>query len=318
MNRCISLLTLACLVLATSAHAIGVEDAFAPDPGSKPLALHIWYPDSLGTDNANSMRLPLIVISHGTGGSNMSHEDTARALAESGFVVAAIMHTGDNYQDSSDVRLDQPTRPRHVTRTIDYMTTHWRAHQQIDAARIGMFGFSAGGFTALVIAGGVPSFSGTAQRCQRRPDLWDCVYLRKHNFLPRPERTRQIVNWRGDARVRAAVIAAPAAAYSFEPDGLSQVHIPLQLWGAGQDKIVESNAAMVRNLLPIKPEYHWVAGAGHFAFMAPCNWRLRSIITVMSWFGTERICSDPDNFNRELFHQSFNTEVVRFLSQQLH
>jgi hypothetical protein len=52
--------------------------------------------------------------------------------------------------------------------------------------------------------------------------------------------------------------------------------------------------------------------------MAPCNWRLRSIITVMSWFGTERICSDPDNFNRELFHQSFNTEVARFLSQQLH
>jgi predicted dienelactone hydrolase len=44
---------------------------------------------------------PLVLISHGTGGSGASHYDTALALAlaDEGFVVAALTHTGDNYMD---------------------------------------------------------------------------------------------------------------------------------------------------------------------------------------------------------------------------
>ena len=47
--------------------------------------------------------LPLVLISHGTAGSEASHYDTALALADAGFVVAALTHTGDNYMDQSYV-----------------------------------------------------------------------------------------------------------------------------------------------------------------------------------------------------------------------
>jgi len=40
-------------------------------------------------------------MSHGTGRLYGSHYDTALALAEAGFVVIAISHTGDTYQDGS-------------------------------------------------------------------------------------------------------------------------------------------------------------------------------------------------------------------------
>ena len=45
--------------------------------------------------------LPLVVISHGHGGSYSGHHDTAEALADAGFVVAALNHPGDTFADMS-------------------------------------------------------------------------------------------------------------------------------------------------------------------------------------------------------------------------
>ena len=47
--------------------------------------------------------LPLVLISHGTAGSEASHYDTALALADEGFVAATLTLTGDNYMDQSYV-----------------------------------------------------------------------------------------------------------------------------------------------------------------------------------------------------------------------
>src|SRR3982074_2168418 len=45
--------------------------------------------------------LPLIVFSHGRRGNFAGHHDTAAALANTGFVVAAINHPGDTVLDLS-------------------------------------------------------------------------------------------------------------------------------------------------------------------------------------------------------------------------
>ncbi|MBS0528462.1 MAG: hydrolase, partial [Proteobacteria bacterium] len=46
-------------------------------------------------------KLPLIIFSHGRGAWFGAHHDTAEALADAGFVVAAINHPGDNGNDLS-------------------------------------------------------------------------------------------------------------------------------------------------------------------------------------------------------------------------
>jgi predicted dienelactone hydrolase len=52
--------------------------------------------------------------------------------------------------------------------------------ERLDPTRIGIFGHSAGAFTALVAAGGTPNLDRIAQRCRERPEDRACQ--------PAPER----------------------------------------------------------------------------------------------------------------------------------
>ena len=77
------------------------------------------------------------------------------ALAESGFIVAAPTHNGDNLKDPSEIGKPQwiPDRARQMKRVDDFLVTQWSEKASIDAHRIGVFGFSAGGTTALLNLG---------------------------------------------------------------------------------------------------------------------------------------------------------------------
>lgn len=291
------------------------EEATALDPDDKPLSIRIWYP----ADLTRRGTVPLIVISHGTGGSSIGHADTAIALAEAGFVVVAMDHTGDNYRDTSYVGLGKHFigRPRHVSRAIDFMLGQWAHRTAIDPARIGMFGHSAGAFTALVVAGAEPHLSRGKVFCRERPQSWTCRYLRR-NGLTLADLTRQRkFAWHHDPRVKAIVIAAPAVGYTFDKANLAGVRLPVQLWTAGKDDVVEDSPATIRTALTAPTDYHLAQGAGHFSFLSPCDARMRAVITVMHWFGTEAICKDPAGFDRTHFHQGFNASVVRFFDEKL-
>ena len=112
----------ACIVilccLAPSANAAGIQ-LFNHGPA---LSGAIWYPCQaepkhvdLGDQGAGvdyglvgvkdcpitRAKLPLVVSSHGTAGWFGGHHDTAAALADAGFVVAAMNHSGDNGNDRS-------------------------------------------------------------------------------------------------------------------------------------------------------------------------------------------------------------------------
>jgi predicted dienelactone hydrolase len=318
----IAIATLGVLMLAvTPALSVGFEQVMVPDPDGAPLEVGIWYPSdapaapqrlglfeqTVAAKGAVAGRaLPLIVMSHGTGGSFEGHYDTAHALAEAGFVVAAVTHTGDNYRDNSGfTRLDN--RPRHIKVLIDYMLASWPRHDAIDPARIGMFGFSAGGFTTLVSIGGDPDLSVTAAFCAAHPDDWACRRIREtHAALP----TTAPV-WVHDRRIAAAVVAAPAVGYSFTPQRLAGITVPIQLWRGDSDEILPHpfHAQNVYDSLPVKPEYHVVPNAGHFAFLAPCNASLAVMVP--------EICHDPAGFDRAAFHREFNPAVVAFFKAHL-
>jgi predicted dienelactone hydrolase len=62
---------------------------------------------------------------------------------------------------------------------IDYMRASWQHHEAQDPFRVGMFGFSAGSFTALVAIGGTPDMSTVAPHCAAHPDEWSYRMLRE-------------------------------------------------------------------------------------------------------------------------------------------
>ena len=310
----------AALLLAGSAHAgnVGFETASAPVPGDKPLALTIWYPTD-APEQSRPLGLytqsvapgaalagrghPLIVISHGTGGSNADHYDTARALAADGFVVAALTHTGDTQGDRSRA-LRITERPAQLSRAIDYMLHDWRGHESVDAGRIGAFGFSSGGFTVLAAIGGEPDVARMARHCAEHPHFFDCQ-LGKQTGAAAPATPAPVAH---DSRIKAAVVAAPALGFAFAPSGLSKVSVPVQLWRAEWDTVLPQPyyAEVVHSLLP-RAEYRVASHAEHFDFMAPCSETLAKVAPM--------IC--VQTVDRAAFHKTFNAAVVRFFEKTL-
>jgi predicted dienelactone hydrolase/intracellular septation protein A len=321
------LLSVAGLILLTSsgdAGAVGFQQAAAPDPEGQPLELDIWYPsDAPATPRPlglfqqtvaadapiSGSQLPLIVISHGTGGGAETHYDTALALAEAGFIAVAVTHTGDNWRDHavSFTARNFIERPHHLKLTIDYMLTAWPGRDHLAAARIGAFGHSAGGFTVLVAIGGNPELARLAEFCREHPDDWGC----QHALARGPSGDPQAPVWVHDERIKAAVVAAPAAGYAFTVTGLAAVAAPVQLWEAEDDRIAPNrwSADNVKANLPSPLELHLVPSADHFAFIAPCSSVLAERVPD--------ICQDPPGFDRTAFHRDFNAAVVGFFQEQL-
>lgn len=316
--------TLVFTLCGVCAHAAGFQHGFAADPDGKPLDIGIWYPSqttaqpvTMGPTTMNvavngtvqGKSLPLVAMSHGTGGSFLSHFDTAIALADAGFVVVAVTHTGDNYADHSR-SVDVMDRPRQISRVIDHMLSMWAGHATIDPARIGMFGFSAGGFTTLASIGGIADLAKIGPMCRQYPGDFACQVIAKSSSsgaAPLTTPTASAV----DPRIKAAVVAAPALGFTFSPDGLRNVKVPVQLWRADNDVILPYPrfAEAVRLALPETPEYHVVPNAGHFDFLVPCSSALASLAPA--------ICTSAIGFDREVFHTSFNAAVLSFLNKTL-
>jgi predicted dienelactone hydrolase len=253
---------------------------------------------------------PLVVISHGTGGSNLDQRDTAIHLAERGFVVATLTHPGDNFQDTSGYGKEVQLfgRPRHVKAVLDALLAHPTFGKIIDGTRIGIAGMSAGGYTALVLAGGKPDFSRFAAYCREHAeDPWVCRREPKIDTAP------TISDWAvvQDARIKAAVLMAPALGFAFDRDSLAGVKVPIRMYRPQADEVVRypNNAEYLKEILPNAPEYVMLPGAGHYVFLAPCP---------PAFAGQARdICVDPPGVDRAAVHARLNGEIEGFFRRTL-
>jgi predicted dienelactone hydrolase len=317
------------LLAASPVGAAGFQFGSAPDPDDRPIELGIWYPSdapaapkTIGPVQQDvayygpvaGKALPLIVISHGTGGSALGHYDTALALADAGFVVVALSHTGDNYKDRaySFTPRNFTDRPRHVSRVVDFMLNDWDGHDRLDPARIGIFGHSAGAATALILIGGNPDLSLAVLFCRDHREDWGCRQARELSG-DRPLRAADWTtpDWHHDPRLKAAALAAPALGQAFGKTGLANVTAPVQLWRAEDDVITPNKwfGDIVRDDLPTPPEDHLVAKAGHFDFLAPCGDALAKL--------APDICNSEPGFDRSRFHQEMNKAIVAFFTAKL-
>jgi predicted dienelactone hydrolase len=305
-------------VASPLAHAAGFQFIDIPADRDDP-AIHgaMWYPcaEPAGTIDLNNItlpgvkdcpisgdKLPLVVISHGSGGSFVGHHDTAEMLADAGFVVAAINHPGNTAADNSRV-LDLSEfveRPTDIKRLIDFMLGASPAAAKIDPTRIGLFGFSRGGYTGLVLIGADIDWGHVVQRCEGAA-VHICDQVRNNEH---PDKLTH------DPRVKAAVIANPLAIY-FTAASFASVKVPVQLWNTehGGDGVEPHDVAAVDKNLPAAHEYHLVSNAGHFVFLAPCPADLTT--------RRPELCTDPSGFDRVAFHKQLDADVLAFFRANL-
>ena len=254
-------------------------------------------------------KLPLVVISHGAGGNFVNFHDVAETLADAGFVVAAIDHPGNSSSDMSRIGdiSSLTERPEDIKRLVGFMTDGSVAAPKIDPKRIGFFGFSRGGYTGLMLAGGIPDWAAAGRFC-RESSLRVCEQLRDKGAVDRQPADH-------DARIKALVVADPGfrigtLLFSFVPDSLTAIKVPIQLWASqyAGDGLFPEHVAAVDKSLPPGHQRRFVASAGHFAFMlCPPGLAERR----------PEICIDAPSFDRVAFHKQLDADVLAFFREHL-
>ncbi len=227
-------------------------------------------------------KFPLVIISHGNGGSHLLYRTISTHLAKNGYIVAMPEHYGNNRNNNQLENTNENliNRPRHVSLTIDQILSEDIFGKNVSLNNIAVIGHSMGGYTALALAGGIP-------------------------------RTREgeKIEVSPDPRVKAIVLLAPGTGWFM--NSLENVTIPILMLTAEHDLITPSwNAEIVLNHVPDKAQvnYRMVENAGHFSFLSPFPIAMRNPNFLPS--------TDPEGFDREQFHKLLPTEVLEFLNDK--
>jgi len=251
----------------------------------------------------------LIVISHGSGGSPWEYTDLAQHLVRAGYIVALPEHAGDNWRDMGKVGPESwKLRPQEVSRAIDALGQDARFGPLFDPARVGMFGMSAGGHTALTLAGGRWSTGRLLAHCEANlaDDFVACTgaiteltggpldSIKKAVALPLIRRAladEPSTYGHTDTRIRAVISAVPFAA-DFDPQTLTNPAVPLGLIQAGQDRWLVPrfhSAAVIAQCKTCEIVAN-LPDAGHGALLAPLPPDMQGRIG--------RLLADPPGFRR--------------------
>lgn len=225
-------------------------------------------------------RFPLIIISHGNGGSHLLYRTISTHLVKNGYIVAMPEHYGNNRNNNTleNTTENLENRPRHLSLTIDVLLSDNGFKEHIIKSRIGIIGHSMGGYTALALAGGVP-------------------------------RTKEgtVVKVVPDLRIKAMVLLAPGTGWFM--NSLEKVTIPILMFTAQHDPITPKwNGEIILNYVPDKSKVLCieVENAGHYSFLSPFPEEMKS----PNFFPSK----DPVGFDREKFHRQLQTDVLEFLN----
>lgn len=322
---------------AATVQGVGIRPITFPDPvnhGHTPG--FVFYPSSATTHGTTSFgpyevaatpgavaapgAWPLVVISHGHGGSDLGHHDLASDLARHGFIVATFEQPGDNFHDQSGSARSTVLvgRAIEVRAVIDTLLSDARWKAQIDPARIGVAGFSAGGYTSLLVVGAKPRFDLFIGYCHRHPD--DMETCGPANKLT-PEAAaayladiqHDLTRWgdTADPRVKAAFVMAPLSLV-FDKAGAGAIDRPVDLWYGQNDRVLlpSENALHLKPLVHTLAQVHEVPKADHWVFLAPCSAALAK--------DAGGICQDPPGVNRARVHTRLNADALAFFRKTLH
>ena len=338
---CLALLAAACALAAVVAEAAVGYTELPAVAGDGPVT--VFYPTR--GDEAPFQRGPfamsfavaaepargngrLVVMSHGSGGSPWVHSDLARALVDAGFVVAMPEHRGDNQKDhATPGPVSWKLRPAEGSRAIDAVAHDTRFATLLSFDAVGMYGMSAGGHTALSLAGGRWSPASFGAHCEAHidADFPACVGLATaltggaFDGLKKAVALRVIGRrfddsaWQThtDPRIRAIVAGVPFAA-DFDMATLAAPRVPLGLVTAAQDRWLAPafHSGAVLKACAACERVADLPGAGHGALLSPAPPAAVLEPTLAA------LLADPPGFDRGILAE-VDRRIVAFFAKHL-
>jgi predicted dienelactone hydrolase len=334
----------------TPCHAteVGVREisVAAPERG-RDLPVTVWYPAEAGGEPAlvgdnkvfkgaaasmnspfHKKRVPLVVMSHGSGGRIQGMSWLATELAKAGFIVAGPNHPGTTSGHSTPA--DTPKlweRTQDLSAVIDMLTTDPRWSGIIDAGRIGIVGFSLGGAAAMEIAGARASLDAYARYCDTYTK-WDCAwYAGGKAYVDDKEVGVDKVDLRTidkarfeqsnlDRRIGSAVLIDPGLAQAYQEQSLKQIAIPMSFINLGSSGTIPA-AVIADRLAALSPygSYASVPGADHFSFLPECKEGGAELLKSLG--EVDPICEDGGDRSRADIHAELTSLVIEALQRTL-
>lgn len=266
---------------------------------------------------------PLLLLSHGTGGTADSLDWLAAALAAQGYIVAGVNHPGNSALEplTHDGFMLWWERATDVSEVLDGILADPVLGAHVDRNRIGAVGFSLGGYTVLELAGArtnVPAFEAFC-RSPQADAICHPPEMRRVQAGPQPAASktpqteaslaRAGASYR-DPRIKAVFAIAPALGMAFDEAALGNITLPISLMAGDADVTVpiDTNVRRIAGLLP-KADLLLVQGASHYTFLDTC---LPGAIPHLPL-----LCQDNPGVNREAVHAQAILRALDFFRATL-
>lgn len=299
--------------------------------GPRPVSWSLWYPatdDSLEDEipgrswfqkapvasdapiRPETRPYPLVLLSHGTGGSAAGLEWLARRLVHRGFMALGVNHHGNTggepYRAEGFACLWE--RAPDLSLMLD-RCDDWQGDLsgQIDMTRVFAAGFSAGAYTAMLLLGAIAQFSqfepsrlkpGGTRGPREFPDLADHIpTLLGTSAVFRDSWSRVSRSYR-DERIKAALVCAPGRSIlGFSEDSLKAVAAPALILVGDADRAApaEECSAWLHARLPQSALKIFGGGLGHYVFLPEA--------TPLGLAFAADLFADPSGIERAAIHE---------------
>ena len=294
--------------------------SFEDKSRSRKLITEIWYPTpekALGDEGSPFFRMPtardasvstgtfpLVLFSHGTGGGRLTVEWLCAGLAAQGFIVAAVDHFGNTFDNPIPVEFAKVwERPQDIRFVLDQLLTAPEIASSIETNRIGAAGFSLGGYTAIALAGAKMDYPALqkyfkSEKGRKEADIPEMPGLlslfEKPEIQDAFEKAPPLI----DKRIKSVFVLSPAIGQAFPTrENFRDVIIPVYIVAVGKDQITppKTNAEHYAKMIKTS-QYKLVdPGAGHYVFLSDAKDPLKKEAPIFF--------DDAPGVNRKVIHE---------------
>ncbi|MGM9484869.1 alpha/beta hydrolase family protein [Roseateles sp. NT4] len=270
-------------------------------------------------------KLPLIVLSHGTGGIGAGLGWLGEALAAHGYVVAALNHHGSTGAEENPPlqgTLVWWDRPQDLKVLIDRLLADPTWGPRIDPERIGAAGFSIGGYTTLAVVGARLSGAQWKDKCDESPEACrlppeissrfttdDVSRLKREDVRLRSALARMDDSY-ADPRIKAAFSMAPVMGAAMTRESLRAIRVPVEIVVGDRDDQADpaANARPMANAI-LGAKLVILPGVSHYTFLPVCNSRGQREVKLL--------CAEPEGLDRASIHRVVSDRALGFFDKHL-